>query len=70
MNFFEIQDERKAQVAEYNALKKMLGGLLLEQHSAEEVSPEDIAYYTRKFNEARERLGGKNAPQIVRRLRG
>jgi hypothetical protein len=40
---------------EYTALRKILGEMLLE-HSFGSEANEDIAYYTRKFNEARERL--------------
>jgi len=46
-------DEEQALLAEYNALKKHLGNMLLE-HTNE--NPEDVAYYTRKFNELRQRL--------------
>ncbi len=46
-------DEKQALLAEYNALKKYLGEMLLE-HTNE--NPEDVAYYTRKFNELRQRL--------------
>ncbi len=60
----EVYDEHEAVVKEYNALKLMLGEMLLE-HNKEECA-EDIAYYTRKFNEARLRVGGKNASQVVR----
>lgn len=48
--YSEDKDEKKAALAEYNALKKYLGGMLLE-HNDE--NPEDIAYFTRKFNESR-----------------
>lgn len=54
MSDLEIKEENEKLQAEYAALKKQLGELLLE-HNKED-SPEDVAYYTRKFEETRKRL--------------
>lgn len=51
----EIHDELAVLQSEYDALKKHLGEMLLE-HNAQEESPDDVAYFTRKFEEARKRL--------------
>lgn len=50
----EIKTEHQILKAEYEALKRFLGEMLLE-HS-DDSAQDDLAYYTRKFNEARERL--------------
>jgi hypothetical protein len=55
MTSLENSDERKLAKKEYEALKKHLGDMLLE-HNAQEENPEDWAYYSRKFEEAREKL--------------
>lgn len=55
MTYLEERDEKDAVQAEYNALKKHLGEILLE-HNAQEENPEDVAYYTRKFEETRKKL--------------
>lgn len=57
------KDEKLATLAEYNALKKFLGGMLLENNN---VDPDEITYFTRKFNEARQRVGGNNAQPKLR----
>lgn len=64
--YSEDKDEKKAALAEYNALKKHLGEMLLE-HNDE--NPEDVAYFTRKFNEARKKIGGDNAKSKLRHVR-
>jgi hypothetical protein len=51
----EVKDEKIFVQAEYNALKKHLGELLLE-HNAQEENPDDVAYFTRKFEETRKKL--------------
>ncbi len=55
MTELEIKDEKSVIQAEYNALKKHLGEMLLE-HNGQEDKPEDVAYFTRKFEETRKRL--------------
>jgi hypothetical protein len=55
MTQIEIENERKELQAEYNALKKHLGEMLLE-HNAQEDNPEDFKYFSRKFEEARKKL--------------
>lgn len=54
MTELEIKEESKILQDEYNALKKHLGEMLLESTGQE--NPEDVAYFTRKFNEARQKL--------------
>lgn len=51
----EIKEEKSEVKAEYDALKKHLGEMLLE-HNAQEENPEEWAYYSRKFEEARQKL--------------
>ena len=55
MTNLENSDERKLAKKEYEALKKHLGEMLLE-HNAQEENPEEWAYYSRKFEEAREKI--------------
>ncbi len=55
MREVEVKDEKTLVKAEYDALKKHLGEILLE-HNAQEENPEEWAYYSRKFEEARQKL--------------
>jgi Zn-dependent oligopeptidase len=55
MSFLNKVDEKQDAKKEYNALKKHLGEILLE-HNAKEENPEDWAYFSRKFEEARQKL--------------
>ena len=50
MSPLELKEEQRESLEEYKALKKLLGGILLEQTESD---PKTVAYYTRKFNEAR-----------------
>lgn len=45
----EMKEDREERLREYNALKALFGGLLLESKGAD---PDDVAYYQRKFREA------------------
>lgn len=56
MNYYEFKEEKKQSKIEYDALKKHLGEILLE-HNAKEDNPEEFAYFSRKFEEARKKLG-------------
>jgi hypothetical protein len=56
MNYYEFKEEKKQTKTEYDALKKHLGEILLE-HNAKEDNPEEFAYFSRKFEEARKKLG-------------
>lgn len=53
----EIEEEKGVILSEYKALKSILGGLLLESEESN-VTKEELAYYTRKFEETRKRLKG------------
>ncbi len=53
MTHLDIKEEKDIVRKEYNAIKHILGDMLLE-HTEEK--PEDIKYYTRKLEEARRRL--------------
>lgn len=55
MSFQDQQEEKKLAKKEYEALKKHLGEILLE-HNAQQENPEDWAYFSRKFEEARQKL--------------
>lgn len=55
MSFLDKKDEKKIVKHEYEALKKHLGEILLE-HNAKEENPEDWAYFSRKFEEARQKV--------------
>jgi hypothetical protein len=68
MSPIEMQEHKKQQLDELNALKKLFGGLLLESSGA--ASPDDIAYYQRKFKEAQQRLKGvARETSFIRRVR-
>lgn len=56
MTPLEIKQERLLIESEYGALKSILASLLLE--NSEEDVKDDLAYYNRKFNEARRKLKG------------
>ena len=58
MNYYETQEEKKQSKIEYDYLKRHLGEILLE-HNAKEDNPEDFAYFSRKFEEARLKIGRK-----------
>jgi hypothetical protein len=45
----ELEDQKKQQLDELNALKKLFGGLLLENNTP---NANAVAYYQRKFKEA------------------
>lgn len=55
MTHLDIKEEQNNLKAEYDALKKHLGEMLLE-HNGKEENPEDFAYFSRKFEEARNKL--------------
>ena len=55
MTELERIEELEFLKSEYNALKKHLGEMLLEHNSKEE-NPDDMTYYTRKFEESRKKL--------------
>jgi hypothetical protein len=50
----EIEEQRKQELLEFNSLKTIFGGLLLENNR--NTKPEDVAYYQRKFKEAQQNL--------------
>lgn len=54
-DFFETKYEKQLLQNEYNALKKHISDLLLE-HNANELDPDDWAYFNRKFEETRKKL--------------
>lgn len=56
MNYYEAKEEKKQAKTDYESLKRHLGEILLE-HNAKEDNPEEFAYYSRKFEEARKKLG-------------
>ena len=58
MTHLDIKDENKTLQAEYDALKSHLGEMLLE-HNGKKENPEDFAYFSRKFEEARSKLRRK-----------
>lgn len=55
MREFDVKEEKRNVKKEYDAIKKHLGELLLE-HNAQIENPEDWAYYSRKFEEAKKKL--------------
>lgn len=55
MTPIELKEEKETTLREYKALKTLFGDLLLESNGA--ASPEDVAYYTRKFREAQQKIG-------------
>jgi hypothetical protein len=58
MTHLDIKDEKQTLQSEYDALKRHLGEMLLE-HNGKEENPEDFAYFSRKFEEARSKLRRK-----------
>lgn len=48
----ELKEQKAEILNELNALKRIFGGLLLETTNS--ASPEDIAYYQRKYKEAQQ----------------
>lgn len=50
----ELREEKAELQRDFKAIKSVFGGLLLE--STGTVSPEDVAYYQRKFKEAQDKL--------------
>lgn len=54
MTHIDFKQEREEKLKEFNALKTLFGGLLLESNGA--AKSEDIAYFQRKFKEAQQCL--------------
>ncbi len=50
----DLKDEQSSIKAEYKAIKSLLGGLILEHD--ETTSQDDVKYFQRKFEEARDKL--------------
>jgi hypothetical protein len=50
----EMQEYKQQVAEEFQALKTLFGGLLLESNG--NAKPEDIAYFQRKFKEAQQNL--------------
>lgn len=57
MTKLELEDEKEINREEYKALKSVLADLILEHQGHE--NPEDYAYYSRKYEDARKKLGRK-----------
>lgn len=54
MTPIETKENKEEILREFNALKQIFGGLLLESNN--NASAEDIAYYQRKFKEAQQMI--------------
>lgn len=54
-SYIEYEDYKREKQLEYNALRKILGHVLLEQNLGKSAN-EDIAYYSRKLKEVQSLL--------------
>ena len=55
MTELQLKEDKRMIEGEYRALKLILGDMLLEHNG--KPSDADMAYYSRKFEEARRRIG-------------